>query len=73
MSIRNRNGSSSGTDCRVLHRGVGSVVVLDSTDYFEAAQPFGGAGGTRTGWGRIGGLSQLEHMTDLRTLIIGLD
>jgi succinate-semialdehyde dehydrogenase/glutarate-semialdehyde dehydrogenase len=52
---------------------VGSVVVNDSTDYFEAAQPFGGAGGTRTGWGRIGGLSQLEHMTDLRTLIIGLD
>jgi succinate-semialdehyde dehydrogenase/glutarate-semialdehyde dehydrogenase len=52
---------------------VGSVVVNDSTDYFEAAQPFGGAGGSRTGWGRIGGLSQLEHMTDLRTLIIGLD
>jgi len=51
---------------------VGSVVVNDSTDYFEAAQPFGGAGGTRTGWGRIGGLNQLEHMTDLRTLIIGL-
>ena len=51
----------------------GSVVVNDSTDYFEAAQPFGGAAGTRTGWGRVGGLSQLRDMTDLRCTIISLD
>ena len=50
----------------------GSVVVNDSTDYFEAAQPFGGAAGTRTGWGRVGGLSQLRDMTDLRCTILGL-
>jgi acyl-CoA reductase-like NAD-dependent aldehyde dehydrogenase len=50
----------------------GSVVVNESTDYFEAAQPFGGASGTRTGWGRIGGLAQLADMTDLRTMIINL-
>ena len=37
----------------------GSVIVNDSTDYFENAKPFGGAGGTRTGWGRVGGLAQL--------------
>jgi len=52
---------------------VGSVVVNESTDYFENAQPFGGAGGTRTGWGRVGGLAQLREMTDLRTTIISLD
>ncbi len=52
---------------------VGSVVVNDSTDYFENAQPFGGAGGTRTGWGRVGGLAQLRDMTDVRTTIFGLD
>jgi acyl-CoA reductase-like NAD-dependent aldehyde dehydrogenase len=50
----------------------GSVVINESTDYFESAQPFGGAGGTRTGWGRIGGLAQLQDMTDLRTAIINL-
>lgn len=51
---------------------VGSVVVNDSTDYFENAQPFGGAGGTRTGWGRVGGLAQLRDMTDTRCMIVGL-
>jgi len=50
----------------------GSVVVNDSTDYFENAQPFGGAAGTRTGWGRVGGLAQLRDMTDTRCLILGL-
>ena len=48
----------------------GSVVVNDTTDYFEGAQPFGGAGGTRTGWGRVGGLAQLADMTDLRTAVM---
>jgi acyl-CoA reductase-like NAD-dependent aldehyde dehydrogenase len=52
---------------------VGSVVVNDSTDYFESAQPFGGAAGSRTGWGRVGGLAQLRDMTDLRAAIINLD
>ena len=51
---------------------VGSVIVNDSTDYFENAMPFGGAGGTRTGWGRVGGLSQLADMTDLRCTIFSL-
>ncbi|MFL1380301.1 MULTISPECIES: aldehyde dehydrogenase family protein [unclassified Nocardiopsis] len=50
----------------------GSVVVNESTDYFEGAQPFGGAAGTRTGWGRVGGLAQLRDMTDLRTMVITL-
>jgi acyl-CoA reductase-like NAD-dependent aldehyde dehydrogenase len=52
---------------------VGSVIVNDSTDYFENAMPFGGAGGTRTGWGRVGGLFQLADMTDVRCAIFSLD
>jgi acyl-CoA reductase-like NAD-dependent aldehyde dehydrogenase len=54
---------------------VGNVVVNDSTDYWEAHEPFGGAAGTRTGWGRIGGRYTMLDMTDLRTVVIdaGLD
>ena len=55
---------------------VGNVVVNDSTDYWEAHEPFGGASGTRTGWGRIGGKYTMLDMTDLKTAVIdtsGLD
>jgi acyl-CoA reductase-like NAD-dependent aldehyde dehydrogenase len=55
---------------------VGNVVVNDSTVYWEAHEPFGGAGGTRTGWGRVGGRYSLLDMTDLRTVVLdvgGLD
>ena len=55
---------------------VGNVVVNDSTDYWEAHEPFGGASGTRTGWGRIGGRSTMLDMTDLKTVVLdvgGLD
>jgi acyl-CoA reductase-like NAD-dependent aldehyde dehydrogenase len=55
---------------------VGNVVVNDSTDYWEAHEPFGGAAGTRTGWGRIGGRYTMLDMTDLRTIVLdfgGLD
>jgi acyl-CoA reductase-like NAD-dependent aldehyde dehydrogenase len=46
----------------------GTVVVNDSTDFWETAQPFGGAAGTDTGWGRGG----IEEFTDLQTLVIDL-
>jgi acyl-CoA reductase-like NAD-dependent aldehyde dehydrogenase len=49
---------------------VGNVVVKDSTDYWEAHEPFGGAAGTRTGWGRIGGRYTMLDMTDLRTVVL---
>jgi acyl-CoA reductase-like NAD-dependent aldehyde dehydrogenase len=49
---------------------VGNVVVNDSTDYWEAHEPFGGASGTRTGWGRIGGRYTMLDMTDLKTAMI---
>jgi acyl-CoA reductase-like NAD-dependent aldehyde dehydrogenase len=48
----------------------GNVVVNDSTDYWEAHEPFGGASGTRTGWGRIGGRYTMLDMTDLKTVVI---
>jgi acyl-CoA reductase-like NAD-dependent aldehyde dehydrogenase len=58
------------------HLQVGNVVVNDSTDYWEAHEPFGGASGTRTGWGRIGGRYTMLDMTDLKTAVLdvgGLD
>jgi succinate-semialdehyde dehydrogenase/glutarate-semialdehyde dehydrogenase len=48
----------------------GNVVVNDTTDYWESLEPFGGASGTRTGWGRVGGKWGLMDMTDLRTAVI---
>jgi acyl-CoA reductase-like NAD-dependent aldehyde dehydrogenase len=44
----------------------GTVVVNDSTDFWETFQPFGGAAGTDTGWGR----GAIEEFTDLQTLVI---
>ncbi|HZD87445.1 MAG TPA: aldehyde dehydrogenase family protein [Gaiellaceae bacterium] len=52
------------------HLRVGNVVVNDSTDYWEAHEPFGGAAGTQTGWGRIGGRYTMLDMTDLRTVVL---
>jgi succinate-semialdehyde dehydrogenase/glutarate-semialdehyde dehydrogenase len=55
---------------------VGNVVVNDSTDYWEPHEPFGGAPGTQTGWGRIGGRYTMLDMTDLKTVVLdvgGLD
>src|SRR5437879_5205031 len=55
---------------------VGNVVVNDSNDYWEAHEPFGGASGTQSGWGRIGGRYTMLDMTDLKTIVLdvgGLD
>lgn len=55
---------------------VGNVVVNDSTDYWEAHEPFGGASGTQSGWGRIGGRYTMLDMSDLKTVVLdvsGLD
>ena len=47
----------------------GTVVVNDSSDFWETFQPFGGAAGTDTGWGR----GAIEEFTDLRTLVVDLE
>lgn len=46
----------------------GSVIVNDSTDFWETFQPFGGAAGTDTGWGR----GKVPEFTDLQTMVINL-
>ncbi|GAA1475536.1 aldehyde dehydrogenase family protein [Corynebacterium felinum] len=50
----------------------GQVIVNDSNGYWDINMPFGGVGGTRTGWGRIGGKHTLLDMSDLRTGVIDL-
>jgi len=47
----------------------GSVQVNESTGYWESRPPFGGAAGTKTGWGRI----MLEDFTDLRTATVDFE
>ncbi|MDH3730202.1 MAG: aldehyde dehydrogenase family protein [Acidimicrobiia bacterium] len=47
----------------------GSVIINDSTDFWETFQPFGGAAGTDTGWGR----GSLEEFTDAQTIVIDLN
>jgi succinate-semialdehyde dehydrogenase/glutarate-semialdehyde dehydrogenase len=46
----------------------GTVVVNDSTDFWETFQPFGGAAGTDTGWGR----QRIDEFTDLQTVVFSL-
>ncbi|NNF62999.1 MAG: aldehyde dehydrogenase family protein, partial [Acidimicrobiia bacterium] len=46
----------------------GTVVVNDSTDFWETFQPFGGAAGTDTGWGR----GRIEEFTDLQTVVFDI-
>jgi acyl-CoA reductase-like NAD-dependent aldehyde dehydrogenase len=44
----------------------GNIQINESTGYWEGRPPFGGAAGTKTGWGRI----QLEDFTDVRTVTV---
>jgi succinate-semialdehyde dehydrogenase/glutarate-semialdehyde dehydrogenase len=44
----------------------GNIQINETTGYWEGRPPFGGAAGTRTGWGRI----QLEDFTDTRTVTV---
>ncbi len=46
----------------------GSVIVNDSTDFWETFQPFGGAAGTDTGWGR----GKVPEFTDVQTMVVNL-
>ncbi len=48
----------------------GNLVVNDNTDYWEPHVPFGGAGGTSSGHGRIGGKYTMLNMVYLNTVVI---
>jgi len=50
----------------------GQVIVNASNGFWDINMPFGGVGGSRTGWGRIGGRHTLIDMSDLRTGVISL-
>ncbi len=76
MANRTRLGLQAAVFTRSLHRAFwyadrirsGTVVVNDSTDFWETFQPFGGAAGTDTGWGR----GSMEEFTDLQTVVFHL-
>ena len=55
------------------HLRTGNVVFNDSTDYWEAHEPFGGGGGTRSGHGRLGGRYTLDDVTHLKTVAIDIE
>jgi succinate-semialdehyde dehydrogenase/glutarate-semialdehyde dehydrogenase len=48
----------------------GSLVINDNTDYWEPHVPFGGAGGTVSGHGRIGGKYTMLEMVYLNTVVL---
>lgn len=50
----------------------GIVNVNDTSNYWELHIPFGGASGTRSGIGRLGGKHTIMEMSDLRTITIDL-
>ncbi|HSW36534.1 MAG TPA: aldehyde dehydrogenase family protein [Candidatus Limnocylindrales bacterium] len=50
----------------------GNVVINDSTDFWEAHEPFGGGGGKMSGYGRLGGRFTINDMSYLKTYVIDL-
>ena len=81
-AIRLANGTGYGLQMAVFTRDIdkafyfadrlrsGNVVINDTTDYWEAHEPFGGGGGTRSGYGRLGGRFTFEDMTHLKTVAL---
>ncbi len=51
----------------------GNLVVNDTTDYWEAHEPFGGGGGTKSGYGRLGGRYTLDDVTSFKTVAIDIE
>ena len=51
----------------------GNVVINDSTNYWEAHEPFGGGGGTRSGYGRLGGRFTFDEMMHLKTIAFNVE
>lgn len=50
----------------------GIVNVNETPDYWDAITPYGGASGTDSGLGRLGGLHGLREVMDLRGLVIDI-
>ena len=50
----------------------GWVNINEGTNYWESHLPFGGAAGSDSGLGRVGGASLLERFTELKTIVLNL-
>jgi len=50
----------------------GLTVVNDSTNYWEFNLPFGGAAGTQSGRGRLGGRWVLDEFTQVKSLVLDI-
>jgi acyl-CoA reductase-like NAD-dependent aldehyde dehydrogenase len=48
------------------------VNVNQGTNYWESHLPFGGAAGSRSGVGRVGGRFPSERLTELKTIVLDL-
>ncbi len=51
----------------------GWVNVNEGTNYWESHLPFGGAAGSASGVGRVGGRFSMERLTELKTVVVGLE
>jgi acyl-CoA reductase-like NAD-dependent aldehyde dehydrogenase len=83
-AVRIVNGSPYGllsaVFTRDLHRGLryaeavrtGWVNVNEGTNYWESHLPFGGASGSASGVGRVGGRFSMERLTELKTVVVNL-
>ncbi len=78
LANMDRYGLQMGLFTSSLHRAfyfmerlrTGNLVINDNTDYWEPHVPFGGAGGTVSGHGRIGGKYTMLDMVYLNTVVI---
>jgi succinate-semialdehyde dehydrogenase/glutarate-semialdehyde dehydrogenase len=50
----------------------GWVNVNEGTNYWESHLPFGGAAGSASGVGRVGGRFSMERLTELKTVVVNL-
>ncbi len=85
QAIELANGTGYGLQMAVFTRDIdkafyfadrlraGNVVINDTTDYWEAHEPFGGGGGTRSGYGRLGGRFTFDDMTHLKTVALHIN
>jgi acyl-CoA reductase-like NAD-dependent aldehyde dehydrogenase len=83
-AVRIVNGSPYGllsaVFTRDLRRGLryaeavraGWVNVNEGTNYWESHLPFGGAAGSASGFGRVGGRFSMERLTELKTVVVDL-
>ena len=83
-AIERVNGSEYGLLSAIFTRDIGRglrfaeqvrtgwVNINEGTNYWESHLPFGGASGSQSGIGRVGGRFSLDKLTELKTVILNL-